>query len=65
MLCQARAVETSRYLFEECTYVVAVKAELMQWANIHLPSEDFKYTLERIKRKHRKRFQKEVVVALC
>lgn len=59
-LCHAHVVETSQRIIVECEYAEAMRAGLIQRSSIHLPAGELKFTLEVIKRKLWKKFQKEV-----
>ncbi|KAK4740413.1 hypothetical protein R3W88_004110 [Solanum pinnatisectum] len=63
-LCQDTVMETNKHLFVDCEYATKVRDALLSWSNINLPASELNNILELIKKKHWKKFKKEVVAAL-
>ncbi|KAH0640651.1 hypothetical protein KY285_037237 [Solanum tuberosum] len=63
-LCQEAVLETNKHLFVECEYVTRVRTTLLSWTNTPMTTIDLSPTLEMIRKKHWKKFKKEVIAAL-
>ncbi|WMV22135.1 hypothetical protein MTR67_015520 [Solanum verrucosum] len=63
-LCQDTVMETNKHLFVDCEYATKVRDALLSWSKINLPARELNNILELIKKKHWKKFKKEVVAAL-
>lgn len=63
-LCQEAVLETNKHLFVQCEYVTRVRTALISWTNTPMPATDLSLNLEMIRKKHWKKFKKEVIEAL-
>lgn len=61
-LCDQLTEESSRHLFADCSWARKLRAEILQWARIHISKGDVQQTLSRIKNRHWNQFKKEIVV---
>ncbi|XP_070007307.1 uncharacterized protein [Nicotiana sylvestris] len=64
ILCNEDTLESQDHLFAKCGWITTVRQELNIWAGHDVQYTGVKQMLEQIKRKHRKQFKKEVIVAL-
>ncbi|WMV17126.1 hypothetical protein MTR67_010511 [Solanum verrucosum] len=62
-LCQEAVLETNKHLSVDCEYATRVRTTLLSWTNTPIPTADLSTTLEMIKKKHWKKFKKEVIAA--
>lgn len=59
-LCDEQVMETNSHLFEHCRWTKEVWLEIQKWTGVSVSAGGIQQVLENIKKKHWRKFQKEV-----